>query len=370
MGGEMEFSERLTALAAKVRQQKGQIETEEATKNAFIMPFISTILGYDVFNPLEVIPEFTADVGVKKGEKIDYAIMHSGIVQILIECKKSKEPLKIEHASQLYRYFAVTNARIAILTNGEVYQFFTDLDAPNRMDSKPFLVLDLNDIDDTLLPELLKLSKDVFDLDSIISAAGELKYIGAIKRAIAAEFKEPQDDWVKFLTTRVYEGAYTQKVREQFTGLVTKATKQFLNDQVNERLKAALGAPNFPMASDAEIAGSVTSEKPVEDDLIENGIETTLEELEGYQIIRAIVCGDVKPARVIQRDAKSYFAVLLDDNNRKPIARLHFNRGQKYLGVFDAEKIETRIPITALDEIYEHANALRSSVKAYLGEAA
>lgn len=366
----MEFAERLTALAAKVRQQKSQIETEEATKNAFIMPFISTILGYDVFNPLEVVPEFTADVGVKKGEKIDYAIMHGGTVQILIECKKSKEPLKIEHASQLYRYFAVTNARIAILTNGEVYQFFTDLDAPNRMDAKPFLVLDLDDIDETLLPELLKLSKDVFDLDSIISAAGELKYIGAIKRAIAAEFKDPGDDWVKFLTSKVYEGAFTQRVREQFTGLVTKATKQFLNDQVNDRLKTALGAPNFPMASDAELAPTVTSEKPVEDDLSESGIETTLEELEGYHIVRAIVCGEVKPARVVQRDAKSYFAVLLDDNNRKPIARLHFNRGQKYLGVFDENKVETRIPIAALDEIYDHADALRSSVKAYLGEAA
>ncbi|RJT78019.1 restriction endonuclease [Arthrobacter cheniae] len=363
----MEFAERLTALAAKVRQQRSQIETEEATKNAFIMPFISTILGYDVFNPLEVVPEFTADVGVKKGEKIDYAIMHGGTVQILIECKKSKEPLKIEHASQLYRYFAVTNARIAILTNGEVYEFFTDLDAPNRMDAKPFLVLDLNDIDETLIPELMKLTKDVFDLDSIINAAGELKYIGQIKRTLASQFKEPDAEWIKALTMRVYDsGAYTQKVREQFTPLVTKATKQFLNEQVNERLKAALGAPNFPMASDSVIAATVTSAQAVEDDLAETGVETTLEEMEGFQIVRAIVCNEVKPPRVIHRDAKSYFAVLLDDNNRKPIARLHFNRVQKYLGVFDEQKVEQRIPISSLDEIYDHADMLRSSVRAYL----
>lgn len=330
------------------------------------MPFISTILGYDVFNPLEVVPEFIADVGVKKGEKIDYAIMHGGTVQILIECKKSKEPLRIEHASQLFRYFAVTNARIAILTNGEVYQFFTDLDAPNRMDAKPFLVLDLNEVDETLIPELMKLSKDEFDLDSIISAAGELKYIGAIKRAIAAEFRQPEDDWVKFLTSKVYEGPFTQKVREQFTGLVTKATKQFLNEQVNERLKTALGSPNFPMANDPELASTVTSEPSVEEDLIETGIETTLEEMEGFHIVRAIVCGDVKPSRVVQRDAKSYCAVLLDDNNRKPIARLHFNRTQKYLGLFDETKTETRVPLNSLDEIYEHADALRTSVKLYL----
>ncbi|WP_024476654.1 type I restriction endonuclease [Arthrobacter sp. CAL618] len=362
----MDFTERLTALAAKVRQQRSQIETEEATKNAFVMPFISTILGYDVFNPLEVVPEFTADVGVKKGEKIDYAIMHGGTVQILIECKKSKEPIKIEHASQLYRYFAVTNARIAILTNGEVYEFFTDLDAPNRMDSKPFLVLDLNDIDETLIPELMKLSKEIFDLDSIISAAGELKYIGQIKRTLAAQFKEPDSEWIKSLTTRVYEGAYTQKVREQFTGLVTKATKQFLNEQVNDRLKTALGSPNYSMANDSTLAATVTSEQVVADDLADTGVETTLEELEGYQIVRAIVCNEVKPVRVVQRDAKSYFAVLLDDNNRKPIARLHFNRVQKYLGIFDDQKVEQRIPIASLDEIYEHSDALRTSVRAYL----
>lgn len=365
--GEMvDFTERLTALAAKVRQQRERIETEEATKNAFVMPFISTILGYDVFNPLEVIPEFTADVGVKKGEKIDYAIMHEGTIQILIECKKSKDPLKIEHASQLYRYFAVTNARIAVLTNGEVYEFFTDLDSPNRMDAKPFLVLDLNDIDETLIPELKKLSRDVFDLDSIISSAGELKYIGQLKRTIGAQFKEPEDDWVKFFTTKVYDGPYTQKVREQFTGLVTKATKQFLNDQVNERLKSALGAPNYSPSDEPEAPRAVTSEVAVEADLSETGLETTLEELEGYQIVRAIVCSEVNPSRVVQRDAKSYFAVLLDDNNRKPIARLHFNRSQKYLGLFDESKAETRVPLTEVHEIYQHADDLRASVRRFL----
>lgn len=365
-GEALQFTERLAALAAKIQQQRDIIETEEATKNAFVMPFISTILGYDVFNPLEVVPEFTADVGIKKGEKIDYAIVRDGEVQMLIECKKSLGDLRVEHASQLYRYFAVTNARIAILTNGEVYHFYTDLDAPNRMDSKPFLILDMNDIDETLIPELVKLSKDVFDLESIISAAEELKYIGQLKRTISGLFQSPEDDWVKFLTAKVYEGAFTQRVREQFTGLVTKATRQYLNDQVNDRLKAALGESPVIQAAQASLADAVTSEAIVEDDLTQDdGIETTLEEIEGFQIVRAIVCSDVKPQRVTHRDAKSYFAVLLDDNNRKPIARLHFNRSQKYLGVFDDEKQETRHSIQSLDEIYNYADSLRRTVKNY-----
>jgi hypothetical protein len=364
----MEFEERLVALAAKVQNQRAAIQTEEATKNAFIMPFISTILGYDVFNPLEVVPEFTADVGVKKGEKIDYAIMREGEVQILIECKTATGQLKIEHASQLFRYFAVTNARIAVLTNGQVYNFYTDLDAPNRMDEKPFLVLDLSDIDETLIPELKKLTKDVFDLDSVISAAEELKYVGALKREIAAQFREPTDEWIKFFTSRVYDGAYTQKVRTQFTTLVSKATRQFLNEQVNDRLKTALGATALPVPSGADgaSASSVTSEAAAERDIEENNdaIETTLEELEGYQIVKAIACAEVKPQRVVHRDAKSYFAILLDDNNRKPIARLWFNgKKQKYLGVFDAAKVETKIPIESLDGIYEHAEAIRLAVR-------
>jgi len=154
----MELLDKLNSMAAKIRQQGAAIQTEEATKNAFVMPFIHSVLGYDVFDPTEVIPEYVCDVGTKKGEKIDYAILKGGDVQILVECKKIGEALNLNHAGQLFRYFHVTNARIAILTNGQVYKFFTDLDAPNKMDEKPFLELDLLDIDAHVVPELVKLT--------------------------------------------------------------------------------------------------------------------------------------------------------------------------------------------------------------------
>lgn len=362
----MDFTERLEALATKVEKQAEVIGTEEATKNAFVMPFISSILGYDVFDPHEVVPEFTADVGTKRGEKIDYAIVSGGEVQLLIECKASLGELKLEHASQLFRYFATTNARLAVLTNGVVWQFYTDLDAPNRMDSKPFLVLDLRDIDDTLIPEIQKLSKESFDLESIINAAEELKYLGALKREIALQFREPSDEWVKFFTARVYEGSFTAKVREQFATLVGKASKQFLTEQVNDRLKVALGA-GVSLRPEPTPTEGIGSEAVAEEDLGRDPeIVTTLEELEGYQIVKAIACGAVKPQRVFHRDQKSYFAILLDDNNRKPIARLHFNAKQKYVGTFDENKTETRHPIEELEEIYEHADAIRETVTRYL----
>lgn len=360
----MDLQARIGDLAKRAVEHREVLLTEEAAKTALVMPFIQA-LGYDVFNPSEVIPEFTADVGIKKGEKVDYAIMRDGEVQILIECKASTGVPKIEHASQLFRYFSTTNARIAALTNGVVWQFFTDLDAPNKMDAKPFLVLDLLDIDDTLIPEVQKLSKDSFDLESIISAAEELKYVGALKREIAGQFREPGDEWIKFFTQRVYDGMYTARVREQFTALVGKASRQFLTESVNDRLKTALGAGAGISLPSAEPA-VISSEPVAQDDLQrDTEIETTLEELEGYQIVKAIACGETKPQRITHRDAKSYFAVLLDDNNRKPIARLHFNGRQKYLGLLDEQKVETRHPIDELDEIYQYADAIREAVIRY-----
>lgn len=365
MPTQSDFYENLLAVASKVKTQGGAILTEEATKNAFVMPFIATVLGYDVFNPLEVVPEFTADVGVKRGEKVDYAIMINGEVVILIECKKSTEALRIGHAGQLFRYFSVTNARIAILTNGQVYEFYTDLDAPNKMDSKPFLVLDLLAIDDALLAELEKLTKNSFNLDSVLSAAGELKYIGAIKRVISGQLRDPEDEWLRFFITRTYDGSITQRVREQFRPLVGKAFRQFLSDQVNDRLKSALGSTTSGPATLPDQNDGVNDSAAVaREDLAQaSEVVTTQAELDGYAIVKAIACSEVPPQRVTHRDAKTYFAVMVDNNNRKTIARLYFNRDQKYIGTFDGDKTETRQPIDSLDEIYQHTDAIRASVR-------
>ncbi|WP_396189726.1 type I restriction endonuclease, partial [Flavobacterium sp.] len=311
----MELLNKLTILASKIRQQGDAIQTEEATKNAFIMPFLSQVLGYDVFDPSEVVPEFVCDLGTKKGEKIDYAIFRNGGVQIVVECKKFGEPLNVQHASQLFRYFHVTNARIALLTNGAQYLFFTDLDAPNKMDEKPFLVLDLLNIDESTAPELAKLSKDQFDLDAVISTAGELKYVGQLKRELAAEFASPSDDFVRFLAGRVYDGKITASVREQFQSLTQKATAQFLSDQVNDRLKSAMSPPASVSQSAPQAMQPVAIEQSQPDaDQKKDLVDTTDIEFEGYYLIKSICRKLVDPKRISFRDNQSYLAVLLDDN--------------------------------------------------------
>lgn len=363
----MEFLESLNALAAKVRQQGASIATEEATKNAFVMPFIKNVLGYDVFDPQEVVPEYVCDVGTIKGEKIDYAILKDGQIQMLIECKKIGESLNINHASQLFRYFHVTTARISILTNGRLYKFFTDLDAPNKMDEKPFLELDLLDIDEHAVPELNKLTKSTFDVESIISAAGELKYIGQIKREIAAQLASPGDEFLRFFIARVYEGTITARVREQFQPLLEKAIGQYTADLVNDRLKSAITGVSATMPivvsapTPTSTPSSAESEMVGDDESIR--IVTTEEELEGYFIVKSIIRPIVESSRIGHRDTQSYFGILLDDNNRKPVCRLHFNRGQKYIGILDQEKKETRYPISNLDEIYGFSEALIEATK-------
>ncbi len=358
----VEFFDKLSAMAAKIKQQSSAIVTEEATKNAFVMPFINNVLGYDVFDPTEVIPEFVCDIGTKKGEKIDYAILKNGEIQILIECKKIGEPLNVNHASQLFRYFHVTNARISILTNGQCYKFFTDLEAPNKMDEKPFLEIDLLDIDETVIPELKKLTKSAFDIDSIISAAGELKYVSLIKKILHAQMSNPEDDFVKFFASRVYDGILTQKVRDNFASLTKKAASQYVNAQINERLKSAMSGTQAPLQ---DLSNLTEDQEIVKESKDEPDIITTMDELEGYHIVKAIVRTVIEPQRINHRDIKSYFGILIDDNNRKPLCRLHFNRNQKYIGLFDLEKNETRHAIGSVDDIFSFADILRATASLY-----
>jgi hypothetical protein len=349
----MSFEEKISALAQRLPELVGHLQTEESTKTALVMPFI-TALGYDVFNPQEVVPEYVADVGTKKGEKVDYAIMLEGKPAIIIECKKAAANLSEAEMSQLFRYFTVTQARIAILTNGTSYRFYSDLEETNKMDERPFLELNLEDMRDTAVSEIRKLTKDSFDLERMLSTATALKYTSEMKKVLREQVVEPDEELVRFLFARVCPGSrFTAAVKESFTPLVPRAFKEFISEKVSSRLRSAL-----------ETESEAASEETVTDD-DQQDLETTEEEVEGYLIVKAIVCKAVGPDRIAPRDQKTYMSVLLDDNNRKPICRLWFNSKQKYLGVFDAQKNETKIPIDSPNEIYHHAEQLIETVGYY-----
>jgi hypothetical protein len=356
----MDFIDRLEDLKERVEKMKEQVQTEEATKNAFVMPFLSA-LGYDVFNPLEVIPEYTADIGIKKGEKIDYCILKDGQPILIIECKHWKEALDV-HQTQLHRYFHATETRFGVLTNGITYRFYSDLEEANKMDDKPFLEFSLDNFTEPMANELKKFQKSSFDIENIVSTASDLKYSKQIREILSKELKDPSEEFIKFFISKVYAGRTTQKVLEQFTPLVQKSIKHYISEIINDRLRNALETEKESTVQETE---AIDQEVEEVQEGQKQGVVTTEEELEGYRVIKAILRKAVSVDRITHRDTKSYFGVLLDDNNRKPICRLHFNGANKYIGLFDENKKEERVQLESLDNIYDFEDRLIASVGYY-----
>jgi len=355
----MDFKDYIKQLAERVEKLKENLQTEEATKNALIMPFLQA-LGYDVFNPIEVIPEYTCDIGTKKGEKIDYAIFSEGAPVILIECKHWEQELTL-HDNQLLRYFHVSPAKFGILTNGIQYRFYTDLEVPNKMDEKPFLQIDITNLKDSHIEELKKFHKSYFNVDNILSSASELKYTRELKNVIGREFNSPSPEFVKLFAKQVYDGVVTQKILEQFTLLLKKSIHSYINDQITDRLKSALASSNDKTTE------VVKEEEKEESTVPDDGIVTTVDEMEGYMIVKSILRQKVEIQRVIFKDTKGYFAIMLD-NTKKTVCRLYFNGKQKYICTIDENRKENRHDIDSLDDIYNYADDVLKSLSNYLQE--
>lgn len=355
----MDFIDELKQLALRAEKIKDQIQTEEATKMSLIVPFFQ-VLGYDVFNPHEFTPEFTADVGVKKGEKVDYAIIMNGEPVILIEAKSCTSQLE-KHDSQLFRYFATTKAKFGILTNGLIFKFYTDLEEANKMDLSPFLEFDILNIKDNLIPEIKKFHKDVFDIESISSAASELKYSKLIKSYFAAQLENPAEDFVRLMTAHAYEGMKTQSVIDKFKPLVKKALNDYISELMNDRIFSALKA-------DSQKQPPVVEEESVKAEPVPEpgAIVTTPEELEAFYIIKSILRQSVPGEKISYKDTGSYFGVLYDNNTRKWVCRLELTDNKKRLYIPDERKIPVRFELKNIEEIYKHSDKLLESLNRYV----
>ncbi|MGE4512093.1 MAG: type I restriction endonuclease [Sulfurimonadaceae bacterium] len=349
----MDFVERVKNLSLKIQNLRDSVVTEEATKHSFVMPFIG-LLGYDVFDPTVVIPEFTADIGKKKGEKVDYAILQNGHPLILIEVKTHTENLD-RHATQLERYFTVTDSKFAILTNGIEYRFYSDLEKMNKMDAKPFLIINLLDLKDRELKELERFTKENLDIEKILTMANKQKYITQIKKIFKDEVLNPSDELSKFFANQLAESKrLTQNVIDEFKGYVKIAFADIVNDMAQDKINS------LKSKLSVEINDEAANEEILEK---EDGIITTEEEIEGYFIVKSILAETIPLARVVGRDTKSYFGILLDDNNRKWICRLRFNTSQKYISLHENDKEETKYAIDKLEDIYGYKDKLKMIVE-------
>lgn len=352
------MKDRIKHLSERIQKTFEAIQTEEATKNAYIMPFLQ-LLGYDVFNPLEVVPEFTADVGLKKGEKVDYAIVLNGQPAILIECKDCRNELNVANESQLLRYFHTSKAQFAILTNGVIWKFFTDLAEPNKMDLRPFLEINILEPDKINYGELEKFCKEKFDTENIRKTADLLKCTSSIKKVLLDEFAEPSEDFLRLVFKKMETSAsfFNEKQREKIKPLVKNALENIINEKVKASLDAALKTTT---AIQAENTVTNTPPAPAET------IVTTEDEITAFNIIKAIGIELVAPERIFIRDAKTYCAVIFDDNNRKPICRLYFNNPDKKGIGFFATNDEEKIAITGLDDIFKNKDKILSAIRRHL----
>lgn len=339
----MGFTEDIKKLAERLAGIKNQITTEEATKMSLILPFFQ-LLGYDVFNPSEFCPEFTADVGIKKGEKVDYAILRGGQPVILIEAKAVSKKLD-RHSSQLFRYFVTTQAKFAILTNGIHYKFYTDLDEPNKMDKDPFMEFHLTEIRDGQIPQIEKFHKKHLDVEEILDTASVLKYNTLFKKIIGQQIDNPSNDFVKLFLQPFYKGAKTQAVIEKFKPILKSAIKEYINEAINDKIKFALDSASSVPADDERIA--------------------TEEEWESVTLVKDILSPIIDPQDISHKQTGSYLAILYKNNVRKWICRIYLYSAQKALILPDENKKEIKHPIDCVADIQNYASEITASARRY-----
>lgn len=359
----MDFKDSIQQLAERIAKQKDAITTEEGTKNAFIMPMLIA-LGYDVFNPEEVVPELDCDLVKKKGEKIDYAIMKDNQPILLIECKHCKQNLNL-HDTQLQKYFVASNARFGVLTNGIEYRFYTDLDKSNIMDEKPFLVVDMLDLSDANIGQLKKFHKSYYNESEILSTAQELQITLQVKSLFNYNIQAPTTEFVRYFVKELNDGKYTSKQVEQYTPIVKRSFASVINDIIADRLNVAIKNEDQPVVN-TERERTCSNEPIVEklpDGIVaiekETGVVTTQEEIDAYNIIRSILRKHISADKIVYKDFKSYFAIGIENVSYWWICRFSF--GSRKMSIYfptEGFKSQERVEIENIDDIFKHADRL------------
>ena len=360
---EVTFEDEIKEFAKEIPSKLEYIDTEETTKIALINPFLR-LMGYDTTNPAEVRAEYTADVGTKKGEKVDFAILKDNEPILFIECKSANNELSDDNISQLYRYFSITDVQIGILTNGIEYKFFTTGDDNNKMDEKPFMDIDILNLTKKDIKELEKFAKPNFNIDEVVSRADNLKYRNLIKKALISEFENPSEEFIKAIGQQVYDGRLTPNIKERFGNLITISIAEIINERVNKTLNDAVAS------NEEEQEGNVEEEIIIDED----GIITTDIEKEGYFIVRSIASEILDPGKVSIRDRKHYCNILYDNNQRYPIVRFYFNN-EEHLRVEFYDKITLtsnggkkgeKVDIESVSDLYNYKERILNVVNEYL----
>jgi len=334
---DLQFRRGLESLALEIKEKKINISNEQETKQHLIIPFIK-LLGYDTFNPLEFKLEFTADFGMKKGEKVDYAILKDNKPIIFIEAKPVNEILdKVD--AQLSRYFnAFSETRFSIITNGEEYRFFSDTQKQNVMDKTPFLTVNFSNLKESDFQNLVQFKKENYNEENLCNIAQELHDITTINTLLKNLIKNPTDDFIKFLIRAAMpEKTITTKFLERMNPIVKKAISTSILESTEVRIKdQQKDSQKIPTVKDGKkekpISSPIPETKSIQPDLIKS-TELTDEELKSFETVKTILKKAGRDiSNLTSKDTIYYFSI----NNgltTKWFLRLYLSENKKSINV-------------------------------------
>lgn len=269
----------------------------------------------------------------------------------------------------LFRYFGTTKAKFAILTNGQHYRFYTDLEEPNKMDEVPFLDINILDIKDAQVAELKKFHKSTFNVSDIFDTASELKYSHEFQKILANELQNPSDDLLRLFLSSVYSGVKTQAIMEKFRPILKKALNNYISELMSDKIKSALEV-NTDSQTQTAVEGSSEPDHAETDSESApshaSKIVTTEEELEAYVIVKMLLKDSVSVEDISCKDTINYFAVLYQGKTTKWICRFILRDSHKLLIIPDENKKENRIPIDSIYAIENYKEQLIEVLTRYL----
>jgi predicted type IV restriction endonuclease len=400
----MAFADDIAKVAEQVRKRAEAVSGEEGTKMGLIVPFFST-LGYDVFDPTEVIPEYIADFAIKKSgqmEKVDYAISINNAIVMLVEAKaRDKKPEA--HDGQLKRYFnGLRSAKVAIITNGIEYLFFTDLRHENMMDEEPFFIFNVLDYDQKQVENLKFFHRENFDALVIKRHAEEMVYLSGMTQLVDNLLRSPSDEFIRFLVSQLgnvgsryaIESRINNRIIEKFRPIVKKSIQGSLVELMTQSINKEMGQASY-ISSPIQLIEEVEEIQDVpEQDLEDIRVETTDEELEAFEKIKSIAArSNAHSLEVKYKDVVSYFGVnvgkttwwflrlYLSPKKKSFVTRLPLDEVKVLASGFEVQEMSasfgdaaSRVVISSVDDLdklsdvilkcYETEAFKRTSVKA------
>lgn len=299
-------------LATHVAEKKGMCNSEEATKTSFILPFLK-VLGYDIFDPTEVVPEVTR--AIKGNDRVDYVIQRNNTDLMLIECKHWDKNLD-NYVSQLQSYYSASDAKIGILTNGIEYRFYTETAKANLMDGAPFFVFCMDDVTGESINTLELFCRDRFEPNTILIEAKRLISKTRLHELVERELTNPSDDFVAYFFRKVHPRSFSSKAKAAFGEELHDELRLFIESRISRSLALQTDMADYDTADCTNECFSK-------------------EAADALALIQDILGRFVTPERItaVPCDNNYYYSIRLDKSQWRPICKLHLNDNYKWMTV-------------------------------------